>query len=503
MTPSAPFRRIEVLGLLGVLLLAAVIDLNGIGTKALWNDEALSFFYSLDGLQAALTAVRTDVHPPLYYLVLALWLPLGESLTAIRLLSVLAMLGATLFVYLATRRLSNPIVALLAAVIFISNPTIASWAQKARPYALQTLFVAIAYWGLAAGHLQRDLSRRWLGSGIAAALRARKWTPAATVDLAGLAYSLGGGLAMLTQLTAGFFVLGCNAAMALLILRDPEGRARRALNWIAAQCLLAALWAIWLPDMIGQYHRHFAGDGLRQAYPLDLETLRVSSMGLLSVSTVWRLLPVAFALYAACFLLAAWTARRDPGPMRYTLAVVLAPLLFCLAAYATLHSAFGHVIATFAWILVPYAGHLAFGIAQGGWRPLRLGLGALLLAMNLVGLRNYDAAQYPRLDMPADYIAQSWRAGDAFVLATNLASRWGIAYYWRAANIPPRSHYPTLTEDPLLLTASDARRHPRLWLLLPDGAPPLIPLDDIAQGRRLAAERRFDDLRVLRFDRLE
>jgi hypothetical protein len=366
---------------------------------------------------------------------------------------------------------------------------------------LQTLLVAIAYWGLVAGFLHPDMRRRWLGEGIVGAIRRRRWEQAAGVDVACLSYVAGGASAILTQLPAGFFILGCNVCVGLLVLRDIHAGRRLLLNWSAAQLLLIGLWAIWFPAMLIQYQRHFGAGGINEVYQVDPGQLRAVVMGILSTPNVWRLASVAFAAYLTCFglgLLRCWRASEE---QTVAPAVALIPLLTCLAGYAFVHPAFGYVISTFAWLLVPYMGVVACGISGGRRTIPQLALGILLLAVNLIGLRNYYAIQYPRLDAPAAFIAASLRPGDGFVLSTNLAARWGIAYYWRQARVPVNDRYTTLIEDPLLRSPADARGYQRLWVLLADGGQPMISLDELGERRIQTVNRHFDDLRVLRFDR--
>jgi mannosyltransferase len=132
---------------IAIILLAAVLNFFHIDRASLWNDEAFSFFVARDGLAHTLRAVANDTQPPLYYLTLSLWLGLGTSVFVFRTLSATAMTLALLPLHAAARRLFDQRVALLASFLFAIAPLDISWAQKARPYPLQVLLIACAFWG--------------------------------------------------------------------------------------------------------------------------------------------------------------------------------------------------------------------------------------------------------------------------------------------------------------------------------------------------------------------
>jgi mannosyltransferase len=130
-----------------ILLLAVVLNFAGIDRTSFWNDEGFSFFAALGGPAHTLRFIADDTQPPLYYLTLGLWLSLGTSVLAVRALSATAMTLALLPLYGAAKRLFGERVALMASFLFAIAPLGLTWAQKARPYPLQVLLVACAFWG--------------------------------------------------------------------------------------------------------------------------------------------------------------------------------------------------------------------------------------------------------------------------------------------------------------------------------------------------------------------
>jgi mannosyltransferase len=465
---------------LGLLtLLTAALCLYRLAGQPLWNDEAFSFFVAYRDLATTLDFVRQDTQPPLYYLLLSCWLKLGHDPFVLRGLSALALVACVPLLGDAARRLLGWPAALLAALLFALDANCVDWAQKARPYALQTAFVALAFWGFA---------RIWVG-------RAGR--------VGWLAYAAGGAAAMLTQYPAGFFLLGCNVAMALRLLL----RADRALlvGWVAAQLLLMALLLPWLPGFLAQFSAHLTPQQMalkHKNFLIDGRTLAGLLQGLLGVPTLWRAqapFTLLFAAVAAAGAVA--VARRGAGlPVGV---VVAAPLAACLLGFALLHPVFGYVTYSFVWLLLPYSVLLAAGILFIRPPPLRAAVVALLLLGDVWGLRNYFAAPAVPLDRVAAAIGAQLRPGDGVVLSRTQATRWGLAYYLgppyagKLAGLdvsdPAASDWPIGDAEPAL-------RQPRLWLVLPDGETPAVDPAGLAPLTR-GFSRHFGGVLVERYDR--
>jgi len=490
-----------------VIALSLGLGLLWIGAKPLWNDEASSFFAALGGLRSVFEWTAQDTHPPFYYIVLAFWLRLGESEAAMRALSAVAIAGATGFTYLTARRLFTPGTAIMAALLFAMNPTTIAMSQKARPYALQAFLVAIALWGFMAGFLDRQPRHAWLGASIAQAWRRRGWGHGAQVDLACLAYVLCGGLAMLAQHTAGFFVLACNGAMLFRLIQlratGPAAEASRLLgNWVIAQLLLIGIWAIWLPFFLAQYRQHLTTSGLENhsIFLVSGAQLWAALSGMLGSAAVWSLRPVIFAMFMACAIPGYLILARDRSDRRLVLLVFLVPLAVCLAAFRLVHPIFGYVITTFLWLLIPYSIVLAAGIAALPFKLARFGALGLLLAADLYSARNYYATDHPPLDQAAYFIAAAQRPDDGFMVSTGDDTRKGIGYYLRHANAAGVLDV-SVYGPGLVRTLESAQSHPRVWVVLPAGLRTPADLDRLGQLMPLAEERRFGDVRVMRFER--
>ncbi|MCA1553682.1 MAG: glycosyltransferase family 39 protein, partial [Chloroflexi bacterium] len=87
--PSSIVHRPSSIVVLAILLLAFALRVANIEAQGIWGDEAFSIYTAKQSI-AYITSGGTDVHPPLYHLLLHCWIPLaGDSPLALRFLSVL------------------------------------------------------------------------------------------------------------------------------------------------------------------------------------------------------------------------------------------------------------------------------------------------------------------------------------------------------------------------------------------------------------------------------
>ena len=77
-------------GLAGVTLLALGVRLFGLSNQSVWFDEAVSVGLGALPVPDMVKASTADVNPPLYYLLLHVWLPLATDDAWLRLPSACA-----------------------------------------------------------------------------------------------------------------------------------------------------------------------------------------------------------------------------------------------------------------------------------------------------------------------------------------------------------------------------------------------------------------------------
>jgi mannosyltransferase len=124
----------------------AVLGVAGIGTPQLWRDEFATWSAATRSLPQLWGMLHTtDAVLGVYYLGLHFWIAVfGDSPTAMRLPSLIAMVIAAAVVGLIGRRLGGNLAGLAGGLIFALIPSASRYGQEARPYAFATLFAALA-----------------------------------------------------------------------------------------------------------------------------------------------------------------------------------------------------------------------------------------------------------------------------------------------------------------------------------------------------------------------
>ena len=126
----------------GVIVLAAGARLYGVTDPYVWYDEAFSVWMSSLSPADIWFHTGKDVHPPLYYLLLHGWVGLfGNSVLAIRSMSVVAGTLTVVLYMLIVRMISSRGVAMLAGILLALFPASIRLSQEARMYALEGLFL--------------------------------------------------------------------------------------------------------------------------------------------------------------------------------------------------------------------------------------------------------------------------------------------------------------------------------------------------------------------------
>jgi mannosyltransferase len=121
-----------------------------------WMDEALSVGISSHSLTAIPGVLHHDGSPPLYYLILHVWIQIfGSSETATHTLSlVFGELTVPAAAWVAWS-LWGPRAAVIAAVLFALNPFITAYSQETRMYTLMALLGLLATAGFIHGFIYR------------------------------------------------------------------------------------------------------------------------------------------------------------------------------------------------------------------------------------------------------------------------------------------------------------------------------------------------------------
>jgi hypothetical protein len=152
--------------LAAVVVLFAAVRLWRLSASCLWFDEIFSVHAARHGWAELLRFVAADIiHPPLFYLLLKIWISLGgESLLWLRLLPALVSIAAIIPFVLLCRELelkrNERNVALLLLAV---NGYLIKYAQELRMYSLLMLLSLFSLWLFVKFFRTKSVSRKQLG----------------------------------------------------------------------------------------------------------------------------------------------------------------------------------------------------------------------------------------------------------------------------------------------------------------------------------------------------
>jgi mannosyltransferase len=392
--------------LLGIVILAAGLRFWNLGAESLWLDEALSFTTALKTPAQIVVTVAEDIHPPVYYWLLHLWLMVGHSEAAIRSLSAVIGVGSVVALYALGRALEGRGTGLLASLLLAVSPLHIGYSQETRMYALVTLWAILSSWLLVCAWNEHENERE--------GTRRRR--------LAWVGYVLVVTLGFYTHYFMGFVVLAQNLYIGFLLLRRRLPRPALG-RWIVAQLAWVVLFAPWVPTVV---HQIRAGGGAwvadavgRPSWGMLLDTILGFTVGPARdwLSPWFR--RAAYAIGALLIIAPAWTLVRpqEREGERNGAWTQVERMVFCFLLFA--------VPIVLAWLvsqikpiykvryLLPALPSLCLWLAlgAGAWRQTRLraagaALAVLLLLVNLGG----SWTQAVNLEKP------DWRGVTAYIV---------------------------------------------------------------------------------------
>ncbi len=169
------FKDYGIMTLIGWLAFALrVYNLNG---RFTWYDESFAVLYAktsvltmLYGTATSVKGAAADIHPLFYYTLLHFWMnTVGQSMFAVRFLSVVFSVFTVFVVYSTASYLFNRLTGTIAAFIMAVSPFAVYYAQETRMYALLGL-VAICATYLFARAWREGKWRFWVMFGFTGAL---------------------------------------------------------------------------------------------------------------------------------------------------------------------------------------------------------------------------------------------------------------------------------------------------------------------------------------------
>jgi mannosyltransferase len=389
---------------IGVLIAVSVLlRTRELGT-GFWIDEGLSVGISDRPLADIPGVLRQDGSPPLYYLLLGVWLELaGHSEESVRGLSVLFAALCVPVAFWAGWTLFGRRAAWIAALLAAVNPFITQYAQEGRMYSLVTLLglVSMTCW-LQAFTTGDDAVRRGPAIGFAA-------------SLAALLYTHNWGL---------FFGAATGVAWLYLLWRAGAAERRRLFHTaLLAYGGVVLLYLPWLPNALYQA-AHTGAPWSKSPSLAALASVPARILG--------EVAEVAVFLAAGAGILALLRTRDARG--RAVVTLLLVAVLTIVFAWIGSQLSPAWANRYLAAGVAPFLFLAAAGFAHAG----RLGLVGLALVTVLWAI---DGAPSEKSNVRtvAESIGPSLRPGD-LVVATQPEQVPALHYY-----LPEGLRYATLT----------------------------------------------------------
>ncbi len=436
------------LTLLCICLAAFAARWYRLGYHYLWKDEAWSVQTALLPLDQIIVVQgeRPFDSPPLHFLLLGLWLPLGgTSELSARFPSLL--LGVLTVATQAAlgRALLGRVGAVLASLFVAVSPFAVYYGQEARMYTLVSFLSILGAYGLWRHHQKAE--RRWLAVGAVAL-----------------------GLGLMTHYFFAFLVF----ALALAVLAMGIRGRRDVRSLVAALAIASFPFLIWLALSSGTQTSVAAAAGGDNSTPfgqLVTSTLSSFAVGLLddSAAAPWAVIISGLLVGSGVALLLLRLRSGDLGRDQALLLVAWLLIPAALAALVPWSVRPRYLTVVYpAFVLVATAALL--GLA--GRRPVAVGVAAAVLAAFSWGrVSDLHAAQRDLKSGFAEAAAEVNRQvvpGDVVLLAGPGAQPL-LDYYYRGAAPSYRVTTDSPAWDPQEVAESLTRlltRHPRAWLLL-------------------------------------
>ena len=128
------------------MVLNAIIVLPGLTKRSIWLDESTTIFFSHQTWSKIISETRNDVHPPLYYFFMSIWITLfGDSEVSVRIISWFFGELILIVLYWWLKKRFSERKTLLIILLLAINPFYVQYQQEARMYTLLPLMLLIVY----------------------------------------------------------------------------------------------------------------------------------------------------------------------------------------------------------------------------------------------------------------------------------------------------------------------------------------------------------------------
>jgi hypothetical protein len=410
----APGSAVDLLGLLASLAAATLLRSWLLGSPELFRDEAASWLLARADWTQIIPRSFAEPYPPLYPFALKATVGiLGDSPAALRALSVVAGVALVAVTWLWARAAIGRLAAFVGCGLVALSPLAIANARDTRMYALEALFITLAWWLIWRLVTDDRLPSRRLLAIVAASL------------------AIGGEL---WTMPTGLVAFGLQAAVVAILAGRPGGAGVRAAAWsLAGGALLFIPWVPRLADLVVQARPFWTPRP-------DLQDLAASFGGLLGSEAQ---IPLAAILGVVGLVVAAIginaIARSERADARATALMVVGGIGVIVAWWlaSLVRPAFD--VRYMGPAVPPFSIAVAAGVAAvvrraGGSRAGRRSIaagGALALALVVWSAVQFEARLIGGPVAPAEaavaLLAQRVSAGD-LILVADARSFFPIAY---------------------------------------------------------------------------
>jgi len=429
---------IRALTVVSILLLALAVRLYQIELQVVWFDEAYSVWLSrMPPAQIILFTAR-DVHPPLYYLLLHVWMYCwGDSVVAVRSLSAVIGVATVAMGMRIAHQFGCWRTSAMAGLLLAVFPIGVYYSQETRMYALLGLLMlsalyAVLLWG-------RQQRQRYL-----------------------LAYSL----LMVAGLYTHYFAILCALSCWLYVLlaRGQNGRLLICSGpWWIYNLGIALAFLPWLPTLIEQTGRPNLIAWIAAVTPMTVPLAFLRAFTLDTNMAGAILLAVAFSLTLLAGATRLWSrdqALSRPGSMLviYCFIPVLATWLV-----SSVKPLFMERYLLFALLGLPILLASALAELRQRWRVLLL---VLCVFFEAAGMVNLYSRQFNlrggsewvdnRLDYVMAQVNSRWLQGDALLADDRV---WSLTIdFYNKTGTAPLVYKPYYTDPAIALYPRVAQR---------------------------------------------
>lgn len=397
------------LWIIPIVLLATCSRLYQSTASAIWCDEGSSLLLSHYSPALIWYHSAHDVHPPLYFWLLHVWITaFGNGILSIRLLSVLTGIATVAVGVWLVLKVSSRRAAMLAGILLALFPIAVRYSQEVRMYSLMGLLLlsatlALVYW------VKNPERHRYLV--IYTALMAASFY---------------------THYFTGLCVL--SHWLYLFTLREQKYRLITRPTWWMANAAIVLMYTPWLPNLLDLF-KHLdqlkAGGDIGWIAPVNEYSL---------FSTLWQDFTLTdglqldrlfyFALPLTMALLAGYVCIRDTTAYKFvgllTIYAALPLALIFIISWKTPLLVERYLL--FSALGLPLV--LAIAIDRLGRRlPVMAGVIFLLVVgVEIDGLSNNYHTDAQQVDALVEYVNKSYAPGDSIVV-NDLFWYFSVVYY--------------------------------------------------------------------------